>query len=102
MTSDLRPDMARPTDSLGDGFAEASWVASTAEAATAPDRPGKRPDFDLAYQFAARHLATEFHTAAVIDHDKRGLYVRIPTMPSRHTELKASTYSDLMPPTVLR
>ena len=74
MTSDLRPDMARPTNSLGDGFAEASWVASTAEAATAPDRPGKRPDFDLAYQFAARHLATEFHTAAVIDHDKHGLY----------------------------
>jgi hypothetical protein len=30
------------------------------------------------------------------------LNLRIPTMPSRHTELKASTYSDLMPPTVLR
>ena len=30
------------------------------------------------------------------------LWVRIPTMPSRHTELKASTYSDLMPSTVLR
>jgi hypothetical protein len=28
--------------------------------------------------------------------------VRIPTMPSGHTELKASTYSDLMPSTVLR
>ncbi|HEX4390114.1 MAG TPA: hypothetical protein VH084_01030, partial [Mycobacterium sp.] len=28
--------------------------------------------------------------------------VRIPTMPSRHTELKASTCSDLMPSTVLR
>ena len=26
--------------------------------------------FDRAYEFAARHLATEFHTAAVIDHDK--------------------------------
>jgi hypothetical protein len=30
--------------------------------------------FDRAYQFAARHLAKEFHTAAVIDHDKLGLY----------------------------
>ena len=28
--------------------------------------------------------------------------VRIPTMPSGHTELKASTYSDLMPSTFLR
>ena len=28
--------------------------------------------------------------------------LRIPTMPSGHTELKASTYSDLMPSTVLR
>jgi hypothetical protein len=28
--------------------------------------------------------------------------VRIPTMPSGHTELKASTRSDLMPSTVLR
>ena len=26
--------------------------------------------FDRAYEFAARHLATEFHTAAVIDHSK--------------------------------
>lgn len=30
--------------------------------------------FDQAYRFAARHLATEFHTAAVIDHDKLRLY----------------------------
>jgi len=30
--------------------------------------------FDRAYQFAARHLAQEFHTAAVIDHDKLRLY----------------------------
>ena len=30
--------------------------------------------FDRAYQFAARHLAKEFHTAAVIDHEKLGLY----------------------------
>ena len=28
--------------------------------------------------------------------------VRIPTMPSGHTELKASSYSDLMPSTFLR
>jgi hypothetical protein len=28
--------------------------------------------------------------------------VRIPTMPSGHTELEASTCSDLMPSTVLR
>jgi hypothetical protein len=30
--------------------------------------------FDRAYQFAAKHLAQEFHTAAVIDHDKLRLY----------------------------
>ncbi|MDT8350966.1 MobF family relaxase [Roseomonas mucosa] len=30
--------------------------------------------FDRAYAFAAKHLATEFHTAAVIDHDKLRLY----------------------------
>jgi hypothetical protein len=29
---------------------------------------------DRAYQFAARHLAAEFHTSAVIDHDKLRLY----------------------------
>ena len=30
--------------------------------------------FDLAYAFAARHLETEFHTAAVLDADKLRLY----------------------------
>jgi hypothetical protein len=30
--------------------------------------------FERAYQFAARQLAEEFHTAAVIDHDKLGMY----------------------------
>ena len=30
--------------------------------------------FDQAYAFAARHLAKEFHTAAVIDHDKLRMY----------------------------
>jgi TrwC relaxase/AAA domain len=30
--------------------------------------------FDAAYRFAARHLAQEFHTAAVIDHDKLRVY----------------------------
>ncbi len=30
--------------------------------------------FDRAYRFAVRHLATEFHTAAVIDHDKLRMY----------------------------
>jgi hypothetical protein len=33
---------------------------------------------------------------------KRSPLVRIPTMPSGHTELEASTCSDLMPSTVLR
>jgi hypothetical protein len=31
--------------------------------------------FERAYQFAARHLAKEFHTAAVIDHEKLGMFV---------------------------
>jgi post-segregation antitoxin (ccd killing protein) len=30
--------------------------------------------FDLAYAFAARHLESEFHTAAVLDHDKLRLH----------------------------
>ncbi|MGH6991488.1 MAG: AAA family ATPase, partial [Stellaceae bacterium] len=30
--------------------------------------------YDRAYAFAARHLAKEFHTAAVIDHDKLRMY----------------------------
>ena len=30
--------------------------------------------FDRAYEFAARHLAEEFHTAAVLDHEKLRLY----------------------------
>ena len=30
--------------------------------------------FDRAYRFAARHLAREFHTAAVITHEKLGMY----------------------------
>jgi len=30
--------------------------------------------FERAYQFAARHLSKEFHTAAVIDHEKLGMY----------------------------
>ena len=30
--------------------------------------------FDRAYAFAARHLAKEFHTAAVITHEKLGMY----------------------------
>ena len=28
--------------------------------------------FDRAYRFAANHIAHEFHTAAVMDHDKLG------------------------------
>ena len=32
--------------------------------------------FDRAYDFAARHLAEEFHTAAVIDHEKLGCMPR--------------------------
>jgi hypothetical protein len=40
-------------------------------------------------------------TTAFPDASKE-LVLRIPTMPSGHTELKASTYSDLMPSTFLR
>jgi hypothetical protein len=38
---------------------------------------GTLPDaerFDAAYRFATRHLAKEFHTAAVLDHDKLRMY----------------------------
>ena len=30
--------------------------------------------FDRAYAFVARHLAQDFHTAAVISHEKLGMY----------------------------
>ena len=42
------------------------------EARHVPLPDGER--FDRAYEFAARHLAQEFHTAAVLDHDKLPMY----------------------------
>ena len=46
------------------------WTHTTVlEGATAPILTDAER-FDRAYEFAARHLANEFHTAAVIDHSK--------------------------------
>ena len=41
---------------------------------TAHERLSDDERFERAYQFAARHLAKEFRTAAVIDHEKLGMY----------------------------
>jgi hypothetical protein len=46
------------------------WRHSTVLAGVAPERLADEERFDRAYAFAARHLAKEFHTAAVIDQDK--------------------------------
>jgi len=45
-------------------------------------------------------ISTEPDLGRIFPH--HAINLRIPTMPSRHTELKASTYSELMPSTVLR
>jgi hypothetical protein len=50
------------------------WIHKTVLAALAPERLTDEERFDRAYAFAARHLAREFHTAAVIDHDKLRMY----------------------------
>ena len=50
------------------------WKHETVIGETRHVRLSDDERFDRAYEFAARHLADEFHTAAVIDHEKLGLY----------------------------
>ncbi len=54
--------------------AEAGWAHETVIGDVAPERLTDDDRFDRAYRFAAKHLAREFHTAAVISHEKLGMY----------------------------
>ena len=51
------------------GWKHESVIDEVAHAALSDD-----DRFEQAYQFAARHLAAEFHTAAVLDHEKLSLF----------------------------
>ncbi len=50
------------------------WDHQTVLGETKHVTPATAERFDIAYRFAAKHLAHEFHTAAVIDHDKLRMY----------------------------
>jgi hypothetical protein len=50
------------------------WQHRTVMEGVAHEKLPDEERFDRAYQFAARHLAEEFHTAAVISHEKLGMY----------------------------
>ena len=50
------------------------WKHTTVMEEVAHPKLSDAERFDAAYRFAARHLATEFRTAAVIDHDKLRLH----------------------------
>ena len=50
------------------------WKQTTAMEDMVYPTPSKAERHERAYEFAARHLAVEFHTAAVIDHEKLGMY----------------------------
>ncbi len=57
-----------------DQVAEIDYQHESVLEETQHDRLADDERFERAYQFAARHLAKEFHTAAVIDHEKLGMY----------------------------
>ncbi len=50
------------------------WAHKTVLGHTRHEALSDADRFDQAYRFAARHLAQEFHTAAVLDHDKLRTY----------------------------
>ena len=52
----------------------AGWAHKTVMESVLHENLSDAERFDRAYRFAARHLAEEFHTAAVIDHQKLGMY----------------------------
>jgi hypothetical protein len=53
---------------------EIGWRQESVLEETQHERLSDDERFERAYQFAARHLAKEFHTSAVIDHEKLGMY----------------------------
>ena len=50
------------------------WQHRTAMEGVVHERLSDGERFDRAYEFAARHLVEEFHTAAVVEHEKLGMY----------------------------
>ena len=50
------------------------WKQTTAMEDAVYPTLSKAERHERAYEFAARHLEAEFHTAAVIDHEKLGMY----------------------------
>jgi hypothetical protein len=50
------------------------WSHSTVMEGASNEAPTDEERFDRAYAFAARALAKEFHTAAVLSHEKIGMY----------------------------
>jgi hypothetical protein len=50
------------------------WSHTTVMEGPVPEPLPDADRFDIAYEFAARHLADEFNTAAVISHEKLGMY----------------------------
>ena len=54
--------------------ASLGWQHQTVMDDATHERLTDQERFDRAYAFAARHLAKEFHTAAVITHEKLGMY----------------------------
>jgi TrwC relaxase/AAA domain len=57
-----------------DQAAAIGWQHQTVLSQTQHEARAVAERFESAYRFAARHLAQEFHTAAVIDHDKLRTY----------------------------
>jgi len=53
---------------------ELGWVEQSVMGAPIEVMSTRAERLEMAYEFAARHLAKEFETAAVIDHDKLRLY----------------------------
>ena len=53
---------------------EIGWAHATVLDEVRHRHLGDVERFDLAYAFAARHLETDFHTAAVVDHDRLRLH----------------------------
>ncbi|HTW51861.1 MAG TPA: AAA family ATPase, partial [Stellaceae bacterium] len=54
--------------------ADLGWEHRTVMEGVVHERPSDAERFERAYEFAVRYLADEFRTAAVVDHEKLGLY----------------------------
>ena len=75
LASRLKKNGGRGEEEAWVELAEAvGWKRESALEGAVPEQMTDTERFDRAYRFAARHLAREFHTAAVIEHDKLRLY----------------------------